>query len=123
MPQPPAPAPSAPAIGASPSTRPLRPLLGLSLSDTTLLNNPIELGPGSVGIAERGPRIAGIVGGSPAAAAGLKVDERVFRVGGRSIETVADFEAELANRGAPGEVTLRVGRTKSDSHDVKLVVP
>jgi S1-C subfamily serine protease len=100
----------------------MRPKLGMSLSDnTSMLSNPLEFGPGGVGVAERSPKIAGITGGSPAAQAGLKVGERVYRVDGKAVDSVHDFEVAMDGKTTPGEVVLHVGPTKMDARDVRIV--
>jgi hypothetical protein len=112
----------APPPAPAPVPEPMRPKLGLSLNDTSLLQSPIEVGPGSVGIAERSPKVAGIAGGLPAAPPLIKVGDHVYAVDGKSVDSVADFEAMFRGKTAPGEVVLRVGPTRSEAHDVKLVV-
>ncbi len=100
----------------------MRPELGLSLSDVSLASNPLDIGSSSVGVAERAPKVAGIVGGSPAALAGIKVGDRIFRVEDRKIDSAADFEAALRDRTAPGSITVVYGVTRHEAHEVKLVV-
>src|SRR5581483_5824162 len=99
-----APAPVAPPPPPPPPPRPMRPELGLSLSDPSVLNGPIEIGPSSVGIVENAPKVAGLVGGSPASKNGIKAGDRIFSVDGHTVDSVAAFEAEMAKKTIPGEV-------------------
>jgi len=117
----PAPAPASP-TPPPPSASPeaMRPKLGMSVSDANLLNGPVDIGPNGIGIAERAPKVSGISAG-PASEGGVHVGDRVFAVDGRSISSAAEFEAVLQGKTAPGEVVLRVGQTRGDAHDVKIV--
>ncbi len=99
----------------------MRPELGLSLSDTNVLTGPIELGPSSIGVAEKAPKVAGLAGGSPAAKGGIKAGDRIFAVDGRSVDSVAAFEAEMSKKTIPGEVVLRAGPTRAEASDVRLI--
>jgi C-terminal processing protease CtpA/Prc len=98
----------------------MRPKLGMSVSDANILNAPVDIGPSGIGIAERAPKVSGISAG-PASEGGVHVGDRVFAVDGRSISSAAEFEAVLQGKTVPGEVVLRVGQTRGDAHDVKIV--
>jgi C-terminal processing protease CtpA/Prc len=86
-----------------------------------MLNGPIDIGDSSISIGDKAPKVAGLVGGSPAARGNIKPGDRVYSVDGHSIESVAQFEAEMAKKTRPGEVVLRVGRTKAEANDVRIV--
>jgi C-terminal processing protease CtpA/Prc len=99
----------------------MRPELGISLSESQAITSPLEIGPSSIGFAERSPKVAGLIGGSPASQSGVKVGDHVFAVDGHSIKSVSDFEFEMSKKTIPGEVVLRVGPTSSESQSVRIV--
>ncbi|MBI3725632.1 hypothetical protein HY251_17020 [bacterium] len=126
----PAPTPSATPVSTAtpgatppashPEPRPMRTELGMSISDTPV-TNVIEFGSSSASALDHTPKVSGLSGGSPAAQAGIKLGEHIYAVDGKSISSASDFEACFRDRKAPGEVTIRVGATPAEAHDVKVV--
>jgi S1-C subfamily serine protease len=66
-----------------------------------------------------GVRITQVISGSPADDAGLKKDDVITAVDGRSVETVADVQSALENRSPGDKVTFSVRR---DDHEEEIAV-
>jgi len=75
-----------------------------------------------VSVGEKAPKVSGLAGGSPAANAGLRVGDKIYSVDGRPVETVAEFDRELAKKTAPGEVLLKAGPTRYEAREVRVTV-
>lgn len=112
--------PPPPSQGPQPSraAAPMRAALNFSVKDAHHLE--IGIGESEIQLGERSPKVNWIAEG-PASRAGLRVGDRVFKVDGRAIFSAADFERELAGKTVPGEVTFTVGRSRDDTHDLKIV--
>jgi hypothetical protein len=97
----------------------MRPELGFSLSDTPLGQGGITIGSGSIGLMDHTPRVTGLA--ATASANGVHTGDHVYMVDGRQIQTVGDFEREMAKKTIPGEVVFKMGPTAGEVRDVKFV--
>lgn len=121
-PAPPPEPPPTPHASASAQGRSFREALGLFLDDPPLLESPVVVGGGSVGVMERVPKITAVTGDTVMAKANVKTGERVYSVDGRPVEKAHEVFEALARKTVPGYVRLKVGVTKWEARDLVLEV-